>query len=61
MGFGEKVLSIFLSSFWILRAMAKATIGDKIVETLYSNIVTSEENPHPSSPFKVEVFAVFYR
>ena len=41
--------------------MAKATIGDKIVETLYSNIVTSEENPHPSSPFKVEVFAVFYR
>ena len=42
MGFGEKVLSFFLSSFWILCAMAKATIGDKIVETLYSNRVTSE-------------------
>ena len=63
MGFGEKVLSFFLSSFWILCAMAKATIGDKIVETLYSNRVTSENKRihTPSPPFKVEVFVVFYR
>ena len=41
------------------------TIGDNIVETLYSNKVTSENKriytPPPSSPFKVEVFVVFYR
>ena len=40
------------------------TIGDKIVETLYSNKVTSENKriytPPPSSPFKVRVFVVFY-
>ena len=41
------------------------TIGDKIVETLYSNKVTSENKriytPPPSSPFKVGEFVVFYR
>ena len=43
----------------------EATIGDKIVETLYSNRVTSKNKnfPHPflSPPFKVRVFVVFYR
>ena len=43
----------------------QATIGDKIVETLYSNRVTSENKrihtPPPSRPFKVGVFVVFYR
>ena len=41
------------------------TIGDKIVETLYSNKVTSENKriytPPPSSPLKVGEFVVFYR
>ena len=42
-----------------------AAIGDKIVETLYSNRVTSENiriHAHPwtlSPPFKVGVFVVF--
>ena len=43
----------------------RATIGDKIVETLYSNRVTSENkkfpHPFPSPPFKVRVFVIFYR
>ena len=43
----------------------QATIGDKIVETLYSNRVTSENKrihtPPPFRPFKVGVFVVFYR
>ena len=42
-----------------------ATIGDKIVETLYLNRVTSENKrihtPPLSPPFKVGVFVVFYR
>ena len=42
-----------------------STIGDKIVETLYSNGVTSENKrihtPPLSPPFKVGVFVVFYR
>ena len=41
------------------------TIGDKIVETLYLNRVTSENKrirtPPLSPPFKVGVFVVFYR
>ena len=40
-------------------------IGDKIVETLYLNRVTSENKGirtlPPSPPFKVGVFDVFYR
>ena len=43
----------------------QATIGDKIVETLYSNRVTSENKrihtPQQSRPFIVGVFVVFYR
>ena len=42
-----------------------ATIGDKIVETLYLKRVTSENKrirtPPLSPPFKVGVFVVFYR
>ena len=41
------------------------SIGDKIVETLYLNRVTSENKrirtPPLSPPFKVGVFVVFYR
>ena len=41
------------------------TIGDKIVETLYLNRVTSENKrirtPPLSPPFKVGVFVVFHR
>ena len=42
------------------------TIGDKIVETMYSNRVTSENKtiytPPLSPPFKAaQVFVVFYR
>ena len=43
----------------------QSTIGDKIVETLYLNRVTSENKriptPSLSPPFKVRVFVVFYR
>ena len=44
-----------------------ATIGNKIVEALHSNRVTSEPGqknvytPPLSPPFKVVVFVVFYR
>ena len=42
-----------------------ATIGDKIVETLFLNRVISENKrihtPPLSPPFKVGVFVVFYR
>ena len=49
-----------------LRTSAQeATIGDKIVETLYVKRVTSENKrtrtPPLSTPFKVGVFVVFYR
>ena len=41
----------------------KATIGDEIVETLYSNRVTSENKrihtPPPLPPFKVRVVCCF--
>ena len=41
------------------------SIGDKIVETLYLNRITSENKrirtPPLSPPFKVGVFVVFYR
>ena len=47
------------------RACEQATIGDKIVETLYLNRVISENNrirtPPLSPPFKVGVLVVFYR
>ena len=40
------------------------TIGDKVVETLYSSRVTLENKrihtPPLSPPFKVGVFSVFY-
>ena len=39
---------------------ALATIGDKIVETLYSNL-QSASLPSPHSPFKAVEFIVFYR
>ena len=43
----------------------KATIGNKIVETLYSNRITSENKtirtPPLPPPFKVGVFVVFCR
>ena len=43
----------------------EATIGDKIVDTLSTNGVTSEnktiQTPLPSSPFKVGLFGVSYR
>ena len=43
----------------------QATIGDKIVETLFLNRVISENKrirtPPLSPPFKVGVFVVFYR
>ena len=43
----------------------KTAIGSKIVETLYSNRVTTENKrihtPSPPPPFKVGVFVVFYR
>ena len=43
----------------------RPTIGDKIVETLYSNRVTQENKriraPPLFPPFKVGVFVVFYR
>ena len=41
------------------------TIGNKTVETLYSNRVTSKNKkfhtPPLSPPFKVGIFVVFYR
>ena len=41
------------------------SIGDKIVETLYLNRITSENKrirtPPLTPPFKVGVFVVFYR
>ena len=41
------------------------SIGDKIVETLYLNRITSENKrirtPPLSPPFRVGVFVVFYR
>ena len=44
---------------------AEGTIGDKIVETLYSNRVTSENKrirtPPLSPAFKVGVCVIFYR
>ena len=58
------------STFTAVKRNAKlsskqATIGDKIVETLYLNRVTSENKrirtPPLSPPFKVGVFVVFYR
>ena len=48
-----------------MKTSLKAAIGDKIVETLYLNRVTSENKrirtPSLSPPFKVGVFVVFYR
>ena len=48
-----------------MTTFAIQTIGDKIVETLYSNRVTSENKrihtPPLTPPFKFAVFVVFYR
>ena len=48
-----------------MKTSLKAAIGDKIVQTLYLNRVTSENKrictPSLSPPFKVGVFVVFYR
>ena len=48
-----------------MATFAIQTIGDKTVETLYSNRVTLENKrihtPPLSPPFKVGVFVVFYR
>ena len=55
--------SLLLATFEALLLLS--TIGDKIVETLYVNRVTSENKririPPLSPPFKVGVFVVFYR
>ena len=54
-------------SFYVTKVLSsyRSTIGDKIVETLYFNRVTSENKrirtPPLSPPFKVGVFVVFYR
>ena len=52
------------SGYWKVK-IDEATIGDKIVETLYLNRVTSENKrirtPPLSPPFKVGMFVVFYR
>ena len=51
--------------FQLFSVVDNSTIGNKIVETLYSNGVTSENKrihtPPLSSPLKVGVFVVFYR
>ena len=48
---------ILVLLFFPFNTKKQATIGDKIVETLYSNRVTSENKviypPSPSPPFKV--------
>ena len=48
-----------------LISVSISTIGDKIVETFYSNRITLENKrihtPLLSPPFKVGVFVVFYR
>ena len=47
-----------------MATFAIQTIGDKIVDTLYSNRITLENKrihtPSLSPPFKVGVFVVFY-
>ena len=58
----QKIKSVRYSNY---KKFANATIGDKIVETLYLNRVFSENKrirtPPLSTPFKVGVFVVFYR
>ena len=58
----QKIKSVRYSNY---KKFANATIGDKIVETLYLNRVFSENKrirtPPLSPPFKVGVFVVFYR
>ena len=71
----KRVILTYLSSLIIINCLlvlvdvkvkvfhSEATIGDKIVETLYSNRVTSEKirihTPSLSPPFKVGMFLVF--
>ena len=55
-----------LTTFITTSTLNGTTIGDKIVDTLYSNRVTSGNKriytpPLPSPPFKVGVFVVFCR
>ena len=60
-GFWSKALF----SVYFRASSSKSTIGDKNVETLYSNRVTSENKkihtPSPSPLFKVGAFVVFYK
>ena len=63
---GRGTMRLFPGLFCQLFSVVdNSTIGDKIVETLYSNGVTSENKrihtPPLSPPFKVGVFVVFYR
>ena len=56
----------FFPFYWYCACIcSQVTIGDKIVETLYSNGLTSENKttrtPPLPPPFKVEVFVVFCR
>ena len=48
-----------------MATFAIQTIGDKTVETLYSNKITTENKriySHPlSPPFKLGMFVIFYR
>ena len=61
----EKLTTTDLAILANLSESNQPTIGDKIVETLYLNRVTSENKrirtPPLSPPFKVGVFVVFYR
>ena len=59
-------MEAIVSSFALQNTLTlQLTIGDKIVETLSSNGITSENKtvrtPPPSRPFKVGVFLVFNR
>ena len=48
-----------------MATFAIQTIGDKTVETLYSNKITTENkriySPPLSPPFKLGMFVIFYR
>ena len=58
-------VQFLLPDLFLLGNSVIATIGDKIVEKLYSNSIYSENKrihtPPLPPPFKVGVFVVFYR